>query len=93
MRAIEGIERVDYARKGLDEPTVLGIVAAAGSVAAVLNARHEVAKARGWKEDPPSAREFARAVALEPNLLRRPILIWGKKVIVGFDRAAYAALP
>lgn len=92
MRETEGVEAIDYARKGLDAATVTRIVEAAGSVAAVLNTRHETAKARGWKEKPPSTREFAAAVAAEPNLLRRPILIRGKKVIVGFDRDAYAAL-
>jgi arsenate reductase (glutaredoxin) len=92
LRGIDGIEQIDYAKKGLDVETVTRIVGLAGSVAAVLNTRHETAKARGWKEKPPSTEEFARAVAAEPNLLRRPVLILGKKVIVGFDRDAYAAL-
>jgi arsenate reductase-like glutaredoxin family protein len=35
---------------------------------------------------------FARAVAADANLLRRPILVVGNRVIVGFDRAAYAKL-
>lgn len=92
MRGIDGIDQIDYARKGLDEATVLRIVAAAGSVAAVLNTRHETAKARRWKDAPPSPEAFAKAVAAEPNLLRRPILLLGRRAIVGFDREAYAAL-
>lgn len=92
MRGIGGIEQIDYARKGLDEQTVERLVLLAGSVEAVLNTRHETAKKKGWKDEPPSAREFAKAVAAEPNLLRRPLLIVGKKVIIGFDREAYAAL-
>jgi polyphosphate kinase len=86
------IEEVDYAKKGLTADTVEDIVAKAGSVAAVLNTRHAIAKEKGWAEKPPSASVFAKAVAAEPNLLRRPILIDGKKVIVGFDKPAYAKL-
>jgi arsenate reductase-like glutaredoxin family protein len=41
---------------------------------------------------PPTVDEFARAVTNEPNLLRRPILIAGRRVIVGFDREAYGTL-
>lgn len=86
------VKEVNYAKTGLDESTVRDIVAKAGSVAAVLNTRHAIAKEKGWKEQPPSAQEFARAVAAEPNLLRRPIVIAGDRVIVGFDPAAYAKL-
>jgi len=86
------IEEVDYAKKGLTAATVEDIVAKAGSVAAVLNTRHATAKANGWIEKPPSATVFAKAVEKDVNLLRRPILIVGTKVIVGFDKPAYAKL-
>ena len=86
------VDEINYAKAGLTEATVTAIVAATGSVAAVLNTRHEVAKAKGWGDKPPSVAVFAKAAAAEPNLLRRPILIDGKRVIVGFDRDAYAKL-
>lgn len=86
------IEEVDYAKKGLTAKAVEDIVAKAGSVAAVLNTRHATAKANGWIEKPPSAKVFAKAVEADVNLLRRPILIDGKTVIVGFDKPAYAKL-
>jgi hypothetical protein len=41
---------------------------------------------------PPPAKELARAAAAEPNLLLRPMLIAGKKVLVAFDRAEYDKL-
>lgn len=78
--------------KGLTEAQVKDIVARAGSVAAVLNPRHAVAKERGWVTSPPSAAVFAKAVAADVNLLRRPILVVGDRVIVGFDKPAYAKL-
>ena len=85
-------EEVDYAKTGLTADTVEDIIAKAGSVAAVLNTRHAIVKEKGWADKPPSPAEFAKAVAKEPNLLRRPILIDGKKVIIGFDKPAYAKL-
>ena len=86
------LQEINYAKTGLDEATVKAIVAKAGSVAAVLNTRHATAKEKGWVDKPPSAAEFARAVAADPNLLRRPIVIAGDRAIVGFDPKAYAAL-
>jgi arsenate reductase-like glutaredoxin family protein len=86
------LEEVNYAKAPLDESTVRAIVAAAGSVGAVVNTRHAIAKEKGWADKPPDADTFAKAVAKEPNLLRRPILLVGKKAIVGFDKAAYAKL-
>lgn len=85
-------EEIDYAKTGLSEETVKAIVAAAGGVAAVLNTRHEIAKAKGWATKPPSAAELAAAASKDVNLLRRPILIDGKKVTVGFDKDVYAKL-
>jgi arsenate reductase-like glutaredoxin family protein len=79
-------------KAGLDESVVKELVAKAGSVAAVLNTRHAIAKEKGWVANPPDAATFAKAVAKDVNLLRRPILIAGKKFIVGFDKTAYEKL-
>ena len=86
------VEEVNYAKAPLSEAVIASIVAKAGSVAAVMNARHATVKANGWVDKPPSAAVFAAAAAKEPNLLRRPIFVDGKKIIVGFDRDAYGAL-
>jgi len=86
------VTEVNYAKAKLDEATVTSIVKAAGSVAAVLNTRHAIAKQNDWAAAPPSVAAFAKAVVAEPNLLRRPILIIGSRVIVGFDKPAYAKL-
>ena len=86
------LQEINYARTGLDEVTVRAIVAKAGSVAAVLNTRHATAKEKGWAATPPGAAEFARAVAADANLLRRPIVLEGDRAIVGFDAKAYATL-
>lgn len=80
-------EDVNYAKTGLDAPTVERLVAAAGAVAPLVNVRHAIAKERGWATKPPSASAFAKAVVEEPNLIRRPIFVRGDKVLVGFDKS------
>jgi arsenate reductase-like glutaredoxin family protein len=44
-----------------------------------------------WKERPlPKSKKEAIDLMLEqPNLIRRPILVKGSKVVFGFDKAAY----
>ena len=57
-----------------------------------LNARNEIYRERGMKENPPPRDEALRLMSENPNLIRRPILIKGSKVIFGFDKEAYAKL-
>lgn len=88
-----GLEEVNYAKTPLTADVVEKLVELAGSVTALLNTRHAVAKEKGWAAKPPSARTFAEAVAKEPNLLKRPIVVTDdNKIIVGFNQTAYKAL-
>ena len=86
------LTEVNYAKTKLDEDTVRDLVKRAGSVAAVLNTRNAVVKEKGWVAAPPDAATFAKAVVADPNLIKRPILVAGNTLIVGFDKAAYAKL-
>ena len=47
-----------------------------------------------WKERPlPKSKKEAIALMMEnPNLIRRPIMIKGSKVIFGFDKDQYGTL-
>jgi arsenate reductase-like glutaredoxin family protein len=47
-----------------------------------------------WKERPlPKSKKEAIALMIEnPNLIRRPIMIKGSKVIFGFDKDQYGKL-
>ena len=47
-----------------------------------------------WKERPlPKSKKEAIDLMMEnPNLIRRPIMIKGSKVIFGFDKEAYGKL-
>jgi arsenate reductase (glutaredoxin) len=53
-----------------------------------LNSRNEVYRERGMKENPPSRAEALRLMAANPNLIKRPILVHGDEVLLGWDEAA-----
>ncbi len=57
-----------------------------------LNPRNELYRTRNMSEHPPSRAEALKLMATEPNLIRRPVLISGSQIIVGFDEAAYRKL-
>jgi arsenate reductase len=57
-----------------------------------LNTRNELYRARNMAEHPPSRAEAVKLMAKEPNLIRRPLLVDGAQIIIGFDEAAYRKL-
>jgi arsenate reductase-like glutaredoxin family protein len=57
-----------------------------------LNTRNELYRARNMAEHPPSRAEAVKLMAKEPNLIRRPLLVDGTQIIIGFDEAAYRKL-
>lgn len=52
-----------------------------------LNSRNEIYRQRDMKNNPPSRTEAIRMMAAEPNLIRRPVVIRGRKISLGFDEA------
>jgi arsenate reductase len=57
-----------------------------------LNTRNELYRTREMKEHPPSRTEAIQLMAKEPNLIRRPVVIRGSQIVLGFDEAAYRKL-
>ena len=57
-----------------------------------LNTRNELYRKRKMKEKPPSRAEAVKLMAKEPNLIRRPLIVRGSQIILGFDEAAYLRL-
>ena len=57
-----------------------------------LNTRNELYRTRKMKDHPPSRAEAIKLMAKEPNLIRRPLVIWGSRMVLGFDEAAYRKL-
>jgi arsenate reductase len=57
-----------------------------------LNTRNELYRERNMKEKPPSRGEAIQLMVKEPNLIRRPIVVNGAQIILGFDEEAYRKL-
>ena len=57
-----------------------------------LNPRNELFRERGFKENPPGRAEAIRLMAENPNLIRRPLLVLGDRMLFGFDAAEYDSL-
>ena len=56
-----------------------------------INTRHKIAKTEGWADKPPSLTKFVAAAVEEPNLLRRPLIRRGKRVIYSRDEKTIRA--
>jgi arsenate reductase (glutaredoxin) len=57
-----------------------------------LNPRNEFYRERGMKDNPPSRSEAIKFMAREPNLIRRPVVIKGAQILLGYDEDAYKKL-
>lgn len=57
-----------------------------------LNSRNELYRKRDMKDRPPSRAEALKLMAAEPNLIRRPVVIAGKQIILGYDEPKLKAL-
>jgi Spx/MgsR family transcriptional regulator len=53
-----------------------------------LNTRNELYRARKMKENPPSREEALQLMAGEPNLIRRPLVLRGADIVLGYDEEA-----
>jgi Spx/MgsR family transcriptional regulator len=53
-----------------------------------LNARNELYRTRNMKDKPPSRAEAIRLMARNPNLIRRPVILRGTQIVLGFDETA-----
>ena len=50
-----------------------------------LNTRNELYRERNMKEHPPARAEALKLMSENPNLIKRPILVDGKKITLGSD--------
>jgi arsenate reductase-like glutaredoxin family protein len=57
-----------------------------------LNPRNELYRRRNMGEKPPARSEAIRLMAGEPNLIRRPVVISGERIVLGYDEAALRGL-
>jgi Spx/MgsR family transcriptional regulator len=53
-----------------------------------LNTRNELYRKRKMGKNPPSRDEALRLMAAEPNLIRRPVVLRGFEMVLGYDEEA-----
>jgi Spx/MgsR family transcriptional regulator len=53
-----------------------------------LNTRNELYRTRKMKQNPPSRDEALELMAAEPNLIRRPVVLRGTEIVLGYDEEA-----
>jgi Spx/MgsR family transcriptional regulator len=57
-----------------------------------LNSRNQLYRKANMKLDPPTRKEAIRMMAKEPNLIRRPVILAGGRIVLGFDENGIAKL-
>ena len=57
-----------------------------------LNTRNDLYRERNMAQKPPARPEAIKLMSKTPNLIRRPLLVRGSQIVIGFDEAAYRIL-
>jgi arsenate reductase-like glutaredoxin family protein len=57
-----------------------------------LNTRNQLYRDKNMKENPPSREDAIRMMADEPNLIRRPVVVAGGRVVLGYDPDEYKSI-
>jgi arsenate reductase-like glutaredoxin family protein len=57
-----------------------------------LNSRNELYRERGMSQNPPPRAEALRLMSENPNLIKRPILVKGHEIVLGFDEPKLSGL-
>ena len=55
-----------------------------------LNSRNVLFREMGMKDNPPARETALKLMSENPNLIKRPVVVTGKKIILGFDSDALA---
>lgn len=84
------VEEIDL-NPGLSEDAIQKLIGAR-DYTKFLNFRNELYRERKMKANPPSRTEAIRLMSQHPNLIRRPILVHGSKIALGFDEEQFRDL-
>jgi arsenate reductase-like glutaredoxin family protein len=77
----------DYGKTPLTEKELKEIIGDS-PITDFLNTRTPLYRERKMKEKPPTKEEAIKLMVRDQNLLKRPVLIKGRKKVVGFDEKA-----
>lgn len=53
-----------------------------------LNTRNELYREHNMSEKPPTRAQAIKLMAKTPNLIRRPVVVRGEEIVLGFDERA-----
>jgi arsenate reductase-like glutaredoxin family protein len=74
----------EYGKHPLNEKELRGIIGD-DPIEAFLNTRTPLYREKNMKQKPPSKDEAIKLMLRDPNLLKRPVIIKGKKKLTGFN--------
>jgi regulatory protein spx len=81
----------DLDKQPLSEPELEKLIGAR-DYRLFLNTRNDLYRERKMTKEPPTRPEAIKLLSKTPNLIRRPLLVSGSQIIIGFDEAAYRTL-
>ena len=76
----------EYGKQPLSENELRGIIGD-DPIEPFLNTRKPLYREKNMKQKPPSKEEAIKLMLRDPNLLKRPVIIKGKKKLTGFNEA------
>ena len=79
-------EEREYGKNPFSEKELREIIGD-GPVENFLNTRTPLYREKNMKEKPPSKDDAIRLMLKDPNLLKRPVFIKGKKKLTGFNES------
>jgi arsenate reductase len=79
-------EEREYGKNPFSENELREIIGD-GPIERFLNSRTPLYRERNMKQEPPSKDEAIKLMLKDPNLLKRPVIIKGKKKLTGFNES------
>ena len=79
-------EEREYGKNPLSEAELREIIGQ-GPIESFLNTRTPVYREKNMKQQPPTIDDAIKLMLKDPNLLKRPVIIKGKKKLTGFNEA------
>ena len=84
-------EERDYGKTPFTEKELRELIGS-DPIETFLNTRTPLYREKNMKQKPPSKDEAIKLMLKDPNLLKRPVIIKGKKKLTGFNEAEVKAL-
>jgi Spx/MgsR family transcriptional regulator len=79
-------EEREYGKNPLAEAELRELIGQ-GPIEELLNTRTLLYREKNMKQKPPTIEEAIKLMLKDPNLLKRPVIIKGKKKLTGFNEA------